>query len=139
EMVAPEVETETTGDEATGLTATGVAAMDSDNDSGVAAQTVRAERPRELSGYTWQIPFDGQNLYVTVNNDGRDILEVFATGPISGGVGLLASKMLRGGFEAKEVARSLNKVAGNSNTLRAATSAATVVTRGASNGFREQG
>jgi ribonucleoside-diphosphate reductase alpha chain len=73
---------------------------------------VRIERPRELRGATWQIPFDGQNLYVTVNHDGRDILEVFATGPISGGVGLLASKMLRGGFDAREVARSLNKVTG---------------------------
>jgi ribonucleoside-diphosphate reductase alpha chain len=73
---------------------------------------VRIERPRELSGFTWQIPFDGQNLYVTVNHDGREILEVFATGPISGGVGLLASKMLRGGFDAREVARSLNKVTG---------------------------
>jgi ribonucleoside-diphosphate reductase alpha chain len=73
---------------------------------------VSIERPRELSGFTWQIPFDGQNLYVTVNHDGLQILEVFATGPISGGVGLLASKMLRGGFEAREVARSLNKVTG---------------------------
>ena len=73
---------------------------------------VRIERPRELLGATWQIPFDGQNLYVTVNHDGADILEVFATGPISGGVGLLASKMLRGGFDAREVARSLNKVTG---------------------------
>jgi ribonucleoside-diphosphate reductase alpha chain len=73
---------------------------------------VRIERPRELRGFTWQIPFDGANLYVTVNHDGRSILEVFATGPISGGVGLLASKMLRGGFDAKEVARSLNKVTG---------------------------
>ena len=73
---------------------------------------VRVERPRELRGFTWQIPFDGQNLYVTVNHDGREILEVFATGPISGGVGLLASKMLRGGFDAREVARSLNKVTG---------------------------
>jgi len=73
---------------------------------------VRIERPRELVGATWQIPFDGANLYVTVNHDGVDILEVFATGPISGGVGLLASKMLRGGFDAREVARSLNKVTG---------------------------
>ena len=73
---------------------------------------VRIERPRELVGATWQIPFDGQNLYVTVNHDGVDILEVFATGPISGGVGLLASKMLRGGFDEREVARSLNKVTG---------------------------
>ncbi len=74
--------------------------------------TVRIERPRELTGATWQIPFDGQNLYVTVNHDGRMIQEVFATGPISGGVGLLASKMLRGGFDAAEVAYSLNKVTG---------------------------
>ncbi len=74
--------------------------------------TVRIERPRELTGATWQIPFDGQNLYVTVNHDGHMIQEVFATGPISGGVGLLASKMLRGGFEAAEVAYSLNKVTG---------------------------
>jgi ribonucleoside-diphosphate reductase alpha chain len=74
--------------------------------------TLRIERPRELSGATWQIPFDGQNLYVTVNHDGQMIQEVFATGPISGGVGLLASKMLRGGFDAAEVAYSLNKVTG---------------------------
>lgn len=77
------------------------------------AQTaIRIERPRELRGATWQIPFDGQNLYVTVNHDGQIIQEVFATGPISGGVGLLASKMLRGGFDAAEVAYSLNKVTG---------------------------
>lgn len=73
---------------------------------------LRLERPRELRGATWRIPFDGQNLYVTVNHDGQMIQEVFATGPISGGVGLLASKMLRGGFDAAEVARSLNKVTG---------------------------
>ncbi|HEX8140890.1 MAG TPA: adenosylcobalamin-dependent ribonucleoside-diphosphate reductase [Pyrinomonadaceae bacterium] len=73
---------------------------------------LRIERPRELRGATWQIPFDGQNLYVTVNHDGKIIQEVFATGPISGGVGLLASKMLRGGFDAAEVAHSLNKVTG---------------------------
>jgi ribonucleoside-diphosphate reductase alpha chain len=74
------------------------------------AQTERIERPRELQGSTWRIPFEGQNLYVTVNHDGRSILEVFVAGPISAGVGLLASKMLRGGFDAGEVARSLNKV-----------------------------
>jgi ribonucleoside-diphosphate reductase alpha chain len=65
-----------------------------------------------LQGFTWQIPFDNQNLYVTVNHDSQKVLEVFATGPISGGVGLLASKMLRGGFEVREVAHSLNKVTG---------------------------
>ena len=72
--------------------------------------TERIQRPRELHGYTWQIGFENQNLYVTVNHDGHRVLEVFAAGPISAGVGLLASKMLRGGFEAAEVARSLNKV-----------------------------
>jgi ribonucleoside-diphosphate reductase alpha chain len=77
-----------------------------------AVTAIRIERPRELRGATWQIPFDGQNLYVTVNHDGEMIQEVFATGPISGGVGLLASKMLRGGFDAAEVAYSLNKVTG---------------------------
>ncbi len=70
------------------------------------------ERPRELQGSTWRIPFDGVNLYVTVNHNGEKVLEVFATGPISEGVGLLASRMLRGGFDVKEVARSLNKVTG---------------------------
>ena len=73
---------------------------------------IRLERPRELRGATWRIPFDGQNLYVTVNHDDAMIQEVFATGPISGGVGMLASKMLRGGFDAAEVAYSLNKVTG---------------------------
>ncbi|MCS6883902.1 MAG: adenosylcobalamin-dependent ribonucleoside-diphosphate reductase [Acidobacteriota bacterium] len=72
----------------------------------------RSSRPRELVGSTWQIPFDGANLYVTVNHDYNRVLEVFASGPISPSVGLLASKMLRGGFEAEEVARSLNKVIG---------------------------
>src|SRR5213592_4925544 len=73
---------------------------------------IRLERPRELTGATWRIPFDGQNLYLTVNHDHQMIQEVFATGPISGGVGMLASKMLRGGFDAAEVAYSLNKVTG---------------------------
>jgi ribonucleoside-diphosphate reductase alpha chain len=72
----------------------------------------RFDRPRELMGATWRIPFEGRNLYVTVNHDGENVLEVFATGPISEGVGLLASKMLRGGFNVKEVSRSLNKVTG---------------------------
>lgn len=72
----------------------------------------RIERPRELSGTTWKIPFDGQNLYVVVNHDGSRVLEVFGYGPLSEGVGLLASKMLRGGFRVKEVAKSLQKVKG---------------------------
>jgi len=33
----------------------------------------RVERPRELQGSTWRIPFEGQNLYVTVNHDGERI------------------------------------------------------------------
>ena len=72
--------------------------------------SLRVERPRELQGSTWRIPFEGNNLYVTVNHDGERILEIFVAGPISAGVGLLASKMLRGGFDAKDVARSLDKV-----------------------------
>lgn len=77
-----------------------------------ATGSARVDRPRELQGSTWRIPFENQNLYVTVNHDGSRILEVFVAGPISAGVGLLASKMLRGGFEVSEVARSLNKVTG---------------------------
>ncbi len=74
----------------------------------------RDQRPRELLGSTWQIPFDGQNLYVTINHDSQRVLEVFATGAgLSVSVGLLASKMLRGGFDPEEVAASLNKVIGN--------------------------
>jgi ribonucleoside-diphosphate reductase alpha chain len=100
--------------DSTELTSTGVdvATVASAAAADEEPQAARYERPRELRGFTWQIPFDGQNLYATVNHDGRQILEVFATGPVSGGVGLLASKMLRGGFDAKEVARSLNKVTG---------------------------
>ncbi len=75
-------------------------------------RTTEIARPRELAGWTWQIPFDGQNLYVTVNHDGERVLEVFTAGPLSVSVGLLASKMLRGGFETEEVSRSLNKVIG---------------------------
>jgi ribonucleoside-diphosphate reductase alpha chain len=105
ETAKPEAFTESAAAVATAPAPTGVRRTES-------GDVVSIERPRELSGFTWQIPFDGQNLYVTVNHDGLQILEVFATGPISGGVGLLASKMLRGGFEAREVARSLNKVTG---------------------------
>src|SRR5262245_18854476 len=77
-------------------------------------QQGKIERPRELTGSTWQIRFDHQNLYVTVNHDQRRVLEVFATGAgLSVSVGLLASKMLRGGFEPEEVAASLSKVIGN--------------------------
>ena len=72
----------------------------------------REDRPKELLGATWQIPFDGQNLYVTVNHDDRHIMEVFVTGPISSSVGKLASKMLRGGFHAMEVARTLDTTTG---------------------------
>src|SRR5260221_289958 len=70
---------------------------------------IRLERPRELVGATWRIPFDGQNLYVTVNHDHQMIQEVFATGPISDGVGMLASNMLPGGFDASGVRYILNK------------------------------
>jgi ribonucleoside-diphosphate reductase alpha chain len=82
------------------------------NSTVASALQTRVERPRELQGSTWRIPFENQNLYVTVNHDGESILEIFVAGPISAGVGLLASKMLRGGFEVNEVARSLNKVTG---------------------------
>ena len=78
----------------------------------LSASAIHLDRPRELQGSTWRIPFEGQNLYVTFNHNGERIMEAFATGPISEGVGLLASKMLRGGFDVKEVARSLNKVTG---------------------------
>ncbi len=70
------------------------------------------ERPAELNGSTWRIPFDGSNLWVTVNHDGKRVLEVFVRGPLSMSVGLLASQMLRGGFDVAEVAESLNKVLG---------------------------
>src|SRR5207244_11554353 len=59
---------------------------------------VRLERPRELIGATWRIPFAGQNLYVTVNHDNEMIQEVFATGPIRRDVAMLASQLLRAGF-----------------------------------------
>lgn len=72
----------------------------------------REDRPKELSGSTWQIDFEGQKLYVTVNHNGRNILEVFVTGPISASVGKLASKMLRGPFNVREVAHMLDTTTG---------------------------
>ncbi|HEX4946749.1 MAG TPA: adenosylcobalamin-dependent ribonucleoside-diphosphate reductase [Blastocatellia bacterium] len=82
-----------------------------------APTTTKINRPRELTGFTWQIPFDGQNLYVTVNHDGERILEVFGNGPLSPSVGMLASKMLRGGFSVPEVAQCLNKITGTHATF----------------------
>ena len=73
----------------------------------------RKERPGELTGWTFRVEFDEQYLYVTINHDGTEILEVFAAGPLSGGVGMLASKMLRSAcFTPEEIARSLNKITG---------------------------
>ena len=72
----------------------------------------REDRPKELAGSTWQIIFDGQKLYVTVNHDGTTIQEVFVTGPISSVVGKLASKMLRGGFHVREIAHMLDTTTG---------------------------
>ena len=72
----------------------------------------REDRPRELSGSTWQIDFEGQKLYVTVNHNSRKILEVFVTGPISASVGKLASKMLRGPYNVREVAHMLDTTTG---------------------------
>lgn len=72
----------------------------------------REDRLKELSGSTWQIEFDGQKLYVTVNHNGKHIQEIFVTGPISSSVGKLASKMLRGGFHVKEVAHMLDTTSG---------------------------
>jgi len=72
----------------------------------------REDRPKELLGATWQITFEGQNLYVTVNHDDHHIMECFVTGPISGSVGKLASRMMRGGFHALEVARTLDTTTG---------------------------
>jgi ribonucleoside-diphosphate reductase alpha chain len=74
--------------------------------------TVPITRPRELAGFTWKIKFDSINLYITINHNQAHILELFARGPVSEGVGLLASKMLRGGFTPRELSTSLNKVTG---------------------------
>src|SRR5262245_60233541 len=83
-------------------------------DSPILVHHGKIERPRALTGSTWQIRVDHQNLYVTINHDGERVLEIFATGAgLSVSVGLLASKMLRGGFQPEEVAASLNKVIGS--------------------------
>lgn len=103
-------ERQETGDERQESDETSHVSVSHVSSSPVSSLQSRVERPRELQGSTWRIPFETQNLYVTVNHDGESIREVFCAGPISAGVGLLASKMLRGGFTAKEVAHSLNKV-----------------------------
>jgi ribonucleoside-diphosphate reductase alpha chain len=72
----------------------------------------RLARPKELVGSTWQIDFDGQKLYVTVNHDRTRILEVFVTGPISSSIGKLASEMLRGPYHVNEVAYMLDTFTG---------------------------
>lgn len=77
---------------------------------------VKTTRPRELQGSTWVIEFDGHKLYVTVNHDGEKVLEVFASGFISNGVGILASTMLQSDcFSTEEVARKLDKITGTNS------------------------
>jgi hypothetical protein len=73
----------------------------------------KIERPRELEGWTWRIQIESAKVYVTVNHDGAQVLEVFVSnGPLSPSVGLLASKMLQAGFTPGELARTLDKVIG---------------------------
>jgi len=98
----------------TGSPGAGVAANGSlPASSHPAPSQIRIPRPKELTGSTWQIKFDaGSYLYVTVNHDGESVREVFCAGPISNSVGMLISKMLRGGFTAEEVARTLEKNTG---------------------------
>lgn len=83
------------------------------NPKPTASTSSTAPRPVELVGSTWRIKVNDSSLYATINHDGVSILEVFATGAgLSVSVGLLASKMLRGGFTSEEVASSLDKVIG---------------------------
>ncbi|HEX5707983.1 MAG TPA: adenosylcobalamin-dependent ribonucleoside-diphosphate reductase, partial [Pyrinomonadaceae bacterium] len=69
-VVAEATATETTREETAEATAVETSAPVAARRTMAAEPTVRVERPRELQGATWQIPFDGQNLYVTVNHDG---------------------------------------------------------------------
>ena len=70
-------------------------------------------RARELSGWTWQIPVDAGKVYVTVNHDGRRVVELLvANGPLSPAVGLLGSALLEAGMPATTLARTLDKVSG---------------------------
>lgn len=74
------------------------------------------ERPRELQGSTWKIDFAENKLYVTVNHDGKTVLEVFVAGLISNGVGVLASTMLQSDcFPTEQVARKLDKITGTNS------------------------
>ena len=80
--------------------------------SAESSRQFRVERPQHLRGATWGVSFESQKLYVTVNDDGSRVLETFVRGPLSDSVGMLTSKLLRGGFESAEVAASLDKVVG---------------------------
>ena len=43
----------------------------------------KTKRPTELSGWTWCIEFEKQKLFITINHDGANIVEVFATEMLS--------------------------------------------------------
>lgn len=77
----------------------------------------KVDRPKVLDGKTWKIPVDESNLYVTINHDKNQILEIFINGGvISETVGLLVSLMLRRSFTSKEIVKTLTKVKGT-NTI----------------------
>jgi ribonucleoside-diphosphate reductase alpha chain len=94
------------------LTAIQKPAAESPRPTAPPSPMTQVERPKRLSGETWRVEFDSKRLYVTVNHDGRRVVEVFVRGPLSESIGMLASKMLRSGFEVAEVARMLNKIIG---------------------------
>jgi ribonucleoside-diphosphate reductase alpha chain len=82
----------------------------------VSSVPIDYQRPRELSGSTWKIQFEGSNLYVTVNLHNNEIKELFVEGAMSNAVGLLVSDMLQTGCRSPEhIARKLNKIIGTAS------------------------
>jgi ribonucleoside-diphosphate reductase alpha chain len=74
--------------------------------------TFSKSRASELTGSTFQIQFDGNKLYVTVNVADGKVAEAFVSGPISTVIGRLVSNMLAGGFPVEDIARSLDHEVG---------------------------
>ena len=69
-------------------------------------------RPIELVGITSMVQFDSGKLYVTVNHDGENVVEIFVKGIISNAVGMLSSKLLQTGSTVREVVLLLKKITG---------------------------
>lgn len=72
-----------------------------------------ATRPTELTGWTWMVRFEQQNLFITINHDGSRLRELFATEMLDEQLTARISQMLDSNeMPISEIIRELERLTG---------------------------